>query len=34
MRLEMLRERADPLAQEGNLYFRRPGIGLVALIGG
>ena len=34
MRLEMLRERANPLAQDCNLYFRRPGIGLVALIAG
>src|SRR5277367_5650508 len=32
MRLEMLREQRNPLTQEGNLYFWRPGVGFVALI--
>src|SRR5262249_52568980 len=34
VRLEMLGELADTAAQEGYLYFCRPGIGSVALIGG
>src|ERR1044072_3972828 len=32
VRLEMLREQRDPLAQQSNLYFWRPGVGFVALI--
>ena len=34
VRLEMLGEQRNPLAQESNLYFWRPGIGFVALICG
>ena len=32
VRLEMLRQQRNALAQQGNLYFWRPGIGFVALI--
>src|ERR1022692_4896475 len=34
VRLEMLRQHRDSGAQQGNLYFWRPGVGLVALIPG
>src|SRR4051812_19589556 len=34
VRLEMLRKHRDAGAQQGNLYFWRPGIGFVALIPG
>src|SRR5437899_6595083 len=34
VRLEMLREQRNPLAQQRNLYFWRPRVGLVALIVG
>src|ERR1035438_10384972 len=34
VRLEMLRQHRDSGAQQGNLYFWRPGVGFVALIPG
>ena len=34
VRLEMLRKHRDSGAQQGNLYFWRPGVGFVALIPG
>src|SRR5581483_10612315 len=34
VRLEMLRQHRDTRAQQGNLYFWRPGVGFVALICG
>ena len=32
VRLEMFCQHGDALARQSNLYFRRPGVGLVALI--
>src|SRR5690242_16738282 len=34
VRLEVLLQQRQTLAQQGNLYFWRPGVGLVALVGG